>query len=298
MSEFNKVLTVVTSSKDKDLHNKIENIITEFIKKSNITRLKIKNLNPNKARDYFFLDSKDIINHKNIFRRLKDYPIDFCLQNTLSRKKKLLLTDMDGTIIENETLNDIARFLGKGDQVKKITDLGKKGRLDFSTSLNNRVELLKGLKINSLEEAKKNITFIKGSSVLFSKLNESGIHTILVSGGFKPMSTYVKKKLHIKEEFSNTFGIDGDRFNGLVEGPVVNASYKETILNKYKEKLNLDTNEIVSIGDAANDLNMLLSSGLSIAYKATDVVKANIDNQINHTDLISVLYYLGIRNNK
>jgi len=298
MKGLKKVLTVVSSSKDKDLHNKIENIIREYTKSSKIAPLKIENLNLNKARDYFFIDNKNIINHNNIFRRLKNFPVDFCLQNVFNRKKKLLLTDMDGTIIENETLNDIARFLGKGDQVKKITDLGKKGRLDFSTSLNNRVELLKGLKINSLEEAKKNITFMRGSSVLFSRLSDNGIYTILVSGGFKPMSTYVKKKLCIKEEISNTFGIEGDRFNGLVDGPVVNASYKETILNKYKEKFNLNSNDIVAIGDAANDLNMLLSSGLPIAYKATDVVKANVDNQINHTDLISVLYFLGFRNNK
>ena len=296
MSELKKVLTVVSASKDKELHCKIESIVAEYVKSLNITLAKKYFLNQNKAKDYFFIDDKDTIKHNAFFRRLKNFPIDFCLQKTSTRIKKLLLTDMDGTIIENETLNDIARFLGKGQQVKKITDLGKKGRLDFSTSLSNRVELLKNLKINSLEMAKKNITFIKGSSILFSSLKKNNIYTVLVSGGFKPISTYVKDKLDIKKEYSNNFGIEGDRFNGKVEGAVVNASYKELILNKYKNKFNLKTDEIVAIGDAANDLNMLISSGLPIAYKATDVVKANIDNQINHTDLTSVLYFLGIKN--
>jgi len=297
MKEHKKVLTIVSPSKDKALHIKIELIIIKYLKSLNINLLELDFLNPHKAKDYFFLDNADLINHSNIFRRLKNFPIDFCLQKTATRNKKLLLTDMDGTLIENETLNDIARFLGKGEQVKKITDLGKKGRLDFSTSLENRVELLKNLKINSLEIAKKNITFMKGSSNLFTCLKKNNIYTILVSGGFKPISTYVKNRLNIQEEFSNTFGIEGDRFNGKVENPVVNSSYKEKILNKYRHKFKLETNEIVAIGDAANDLNMLLSSGLPIAYKATDVVKANIDNQINHTDLNSVLFFLGIKNN-
>ena len=161
--------------------------------------------------------------------------------------------------------------------------------------MDNRVEVLKGLKINSLEEAKKNVVFIEGASKLISTLKKNNIYTVLVSGGFKPITTYVKKTLKINEEFSNNFGISGDVFNGKVEGKIVNASYKKIILNKFQKKLNLKKNETISLGDAANDLNMLLSSGLSIAYKATDVVKANIDNQINHTNLLSVLYFLGIK---
>ncbi len=293
-----KILTIVLSSKDKQLFQKSDDVIINYLNSLDITAFKKNSLDEYMACDYIFTDEKDLISHKGMFRRLGNMPIDFCLQYQATRKKKLLLADMDGTIIENETLNDIARFLGKGDQVKKITDLGKKGRLDFSTSLANRVGLLKGLKINSLEEAKKNVTFIKGASSIFSSLSKNNIKTVLVTGGFKPISTFVKDKLKIDDEISNTFGIEGDRFNGKVYGSVVDASYKEIILKRYKEKIKLDSSEVVAIGDAANDLNMLLSAGLAIAYKATDVVKANIDNQINYTDLTSVLYFLGIKSNK
>ena len=290
-----KVLTIVSKNSDKKLHTKIHLIFLDYLNSLNVGLVKKNYLNKYKAVDFIFLDKNDLVTNNSLSRRLRDYPVDYCLQKLSARKKKLFLTDMDGTIINNETLNDIARFLGKGEEVKKITDLGINGRLDFSTSLDNRVEVLKGLKINSLEEAKKNVVFIEGASKLISTLKKNNIYTVLVSGGFKPITTYVKKTLKINEELSNNFGISGDVFNGKVEGKIVNASYKKIILNKFQKKLNLKKNETISLGDAANDLNMLLSSGLSIAYKATDVVKANIDNQINHTNLLSVLYFLGIK---
>ena len=204
------------------------------------------------------------------------------------------MTDMDGTIIENETLNDIANFLGMGEQVKKITELGLKGRLDFSTSLENRVHLLKGLKLSSLEEAKRIVTFMKGAKKLFNTLKDNKIVTILVSGGFKPITTYVKNYLNIDYEYSNTFGITGDLFDGTSVKPIVNANFKEELVLKIMKEYNLNKTQIVGMGDAANDMNMLFSVGLPIAYKAQGIVRANFENQINHTDLNSVLYFMGI----
>jgi len=295
INEYKKVLTIVSKNIDTKLHTLISKVIINYLRSLNIQLIEKKYLKKYKAIDYIFFDKNKVIKHNGIFRRLKGLPVDFCIQMLSSRKKKLFLTDMDGTIIKNETLNDIARFLGKGEQVKKITDLGMKGRLDFSTSLNNRVEILKGLKISSLEMAKKNITFMGGASELFKSLNKNKIYTVLISGGFKPITTYVKETLKINEEFSNTFGIEGDLFSGTVSGTVVNASYKEVILNRFKKNLSLKSEQIVSMGDAANDLNMLLSSGLAIAYKATDVVKANVDNQINNTDISSLMYFLDLK---
>ena len=197
---------------------------------------------------------------------------------------------------ENETLNDIANFLGKGEQVKEITDLGLKGRLDFSTSLENRVHLLKGLRLSSLEEAKRIVTFMKGAKKLFRVLKENNITTVLVSGGFKPITTYVKNYLKIDYEYSNSFGVIGDLFDGTTTGPIINANYKEKIVNKLIKELDIKKNQIIGMGDAANDMNMLFSVGLPIAFKAQEIVKANFDNQINNTDLTTVLYFLGIKN--
>ena len=289
------VLTFVLQESDKNTFNKLITITKKYLLSLDINFKKTSILKKNKASDFYFFDTLNNFKLKNLKKRLANINVDLCLQLSAHRKKKLLISDMDGTIIENETLNDIANFLGKGDQVKKITDLGLKGRLDFSTSLENRVNLLKGLRLSSLEEAKRIVTFKKGAKKLFQVLKDNNFTTVLVSGGFKPITTYVQKYLAMDYEYSNTFGVIGDLFDGTTNGPIINANYKEKVVNKLLKKLNLKQNQIVGIGDAANDMNMLLSVGLPIAFKAQEIVKANFENQINNTDLTSVLYFLGIK---
>ena len=296
MSEKTFVLTFVLKEADKNNYQKTTDIIRGFLLSLDLKIKKLSVLKKNKASDFYFIDKLSNFKLKNLKKRFNKIAIDFCLQDSLSRKKRVLITDMDGTIIENETLNDIAKFLGKGEQVKKITDLGLKGRLDFSTSLENRVHLLKGLRLSSLEEAKRIISFMKGAKKLFQELKKNKIHTVLVSGGFKPITSYVRDYLNIDQEYSNTFGVIGDLFNGKTVGPIVNANYKEKIVKKISKELNINKDQIIGMGDAANDMNMLLSVGLPIAFKAQDIVKANFENQINNTDLTSLLYFMGIKN--
>ena len=296
MSEKTFVLTFVLKEADKNNYHRTIDIIKSFLLSLDLKIKKLSVLKKNKASDFYFNDKLRNFKLKNLKKRFNKIAIDFCLQDSLSRKKRVLITDMDGTIIENETLNDIAKFLGKGEQVKKITDLGLKGRLDFSTSLENRVHLLKGLRLSSLEEAKRIISFMKGAKKLFQELKKNKIHTVLVSGGFKPITSYVRDYLNIDQEYSNTFGVIGDLFNGKTVGPIVNANYKEKIVKKISKELNINKDQIIGMGDAANDMNMLLSVGLPIAFKAQDIVKANFENQINNTDLTSLLYFMGIKN--
>ena len=289
------VLTFVLQESDQSQFNNLILTTKKYLISLDINFKKNTILKINKAGDFYFYDPLGNFKLKNLKKRLINSKVDFCLQLSAQRKKKLLISDMDGTIIENETLNDIANFLGKGKEVKQITDLGLKGRLDFSTSLENRVHLLKGLRLSSLEEAKRIITFKKGAKKLFRVLKDNNFTTVLVSGGFKPITSYVQNYLKIDHEYSNSFGVIGDLFDGTTNGPIINANYKEIIVNNLIKKLNLKKNQIVGIGDAANDMNMLLSVGLPIAFEAQDIVKANFDNQINNTDLTSVLYFLGIK---
>ena len=289
------VLTFVLQESDQSQFNNLILTTKKYLISLDINFKKNTILKKNKAGDFYFYDPLGNFKLKNLKKRLINSKVDFCLQLSAQRKKKLLISDMDGTIIENETLNDIANFLGKGKEVKQITELGLKGRLDFSTSLENRVHLLKGLRLSSLEEAKRIITFKKGAKKLFRVLKDNNFTTVLVSGGFKPITSYVQNYLKIDHEYSNSFGVIGDLFDGTTNGPIINANYKEKIVNNLIKKLNLNKNQIVGIGDAANDMNMLLSVGLPIAFEAQDIVKANFDNQINNTDLTSVLYFLGIK---
>ena len=296
--KYDKTFVLTFVLKDAEINNykKLIGIIKNFFLSLDIKIKKKIVLKKNKACDFYFTDDSNNFKLKNLKKRINKIEADLCIQNSSSRKKKAFITDMDGTIIENETLNDIAKFLGKGAQVKKITDLGLKGRLDFSTSLENRVHLLKGLRLSSLEEAKRIIYFMKGAKKLFRELKKNKIHTILVSGGFKPITSYVRDYLNIDQEYSNTFGIIGDLFNGKTVGPIVNAHYKEKIVKKISKELKINREQIIGMGDAANDMNMLLSVGLPIAFKAQDIVKANFENQINYTDLTSLLYFMGIKN--
>ena len=289
------VLTFVLQESDQSQFNNLILTTKKYLISLDINFKKNTILKKNKAGDFYFYDPLGNFKLKNLKKRLINSKVDFCLQLSAHRNKKLLISDMDGTIIENETLNDIANFLGKGKEVKQITDLGLKGRLDFSTSLENRVHLLKGLRLSSLEEAKRIITFKKGAKKLFRVLKDNNFTTVLVSGGSKPITSYVQNYLKIDHEYSNSFGVIGDLFDGTTNGPIINANYKEKIVNNLIKKLNLKKNQIVGIGDAANDMNMLLSVGLPIAFEAQDIVKANFDNQINNTDLTSVLYFLGIK---
>jgi len=289
------VLTFVLQESDQSQFTNLILTTKKYLISLDINFKKNTILKINKAGDFYFYDPLGNFKLKNLKKRLINSKVDFCLQLSAQRKKKLLISDMDGTIIENETLNDIANFLGKGKEVKQITDLGLKGRLDFSTSLENRVHLLKGLRLSSLEETKRIITFKKGAKKLFRVLKDNNFTTVLVSGGFKPITSYVQNYLKIDHEYSNSFGVIGDLFDGTTNGPIINANYKEKIVNNLIKKLNLKKNQIVGIGDAANDMNMLLSVGLPIAFEAQDIVKANFDNQINNTDLTSVLYFLGIK---
>jgi len=290
------VLTFVLVEQDKNNFNNLIKVIKKYLLSIDIKLIKTSLLKNNKASDFFFSDELKNFKLKNLKKRLETIKVDFCFQKSSQRKKKVFITDMDGTIIENETLNDIANFLGKGEQVKEITELGLKGRLDFSTSLENRVHLLKGLRLSSLEEAKRIVTFMKGAKKLFRVLKENNITTVLVSGGFKPITTYVKNYLKIDYEYSNSFGVIGDLFDGTTTGPIINANYKEKIVKKLIKELDIKKNQIIGMGDAANDMNMLFSVGLPIAFKAQEIVKANFDNQINNTDLTTVLYFLGIKN--
>ena len=290
------VLTFVLVDQDKNNFNNLIKVIKKYLLSIDIKLIKTSLLKNNKASDFYFSDELKNFKLKNLKKRLEKIKVDFCFQKSSQRKKKVFITDMDGTIIENETLNDIANFLGKGEQVKEITELGLKGRLDFSTSLENRVHLLKGLRLSSLEEAKRIVTFMKGAKKLFRVLKENNITTVLVSGGFKPITSYVKNYLKIDYEYSNSFGVIGDLFDGTTTGPIINANYKEKIVKKLIKELDIKKNQIIGMGDAANDMNMLFSVGLPIAFKAQEIVKANFDNQINNTDLTTVLYFLGIKN--
>ena len=238
----------------------------------------------------------DIIKSPDIKKTLDLKKVDFCVQEKTDIQFKVLLCDMDATIIANETLDDLVKLTGVKTNIDETSKLAMEGKIDLKTTLKNRVELLKGHPKSLIEEVKNAISFNPGGDIMVRTLNSHGLISNLVTGGFEPISTYVGKKLGFHNVISNQFVFDKNNcFTGeyhLVNGEK-NSKYK--FMEKLSEEKNLDFSEMISIGDGSNDLEMLKNSGLGVGYYAHDIVKKGILNQIKFTDLKTILFFLGIK---
>ena len=238
----------------------------------------------------------DRIKSLDIEKTLDLKKVDFCVQEKTDTQFKVLLCDMDATIIANETLDDLVKLTGVKTNIDETSKLAMEGKIDLRTTLKNRVELLKGHPKSLIEEVKNGISFNPGGDIMVRTLNSHGLISNLVTGGFEPISTYVGEKLGFHNIISNQFVFDKNNcFTGeyhLVNGEK-NSKYK--FMEKLSEEMNLDFSEIVSIGDGSNDLEMLKNSGLGVGYYAHDIVKKSILTQIKFTDLKTILFFLGIK---
>ena len=238
----------------------------------------------------------DSIKSPDIEEKLNLKKVDFCVQEETDTQFKVLLCDMDATIIANETLDDLVKLTGVKTNIDETSKLAMEGKIDLRTTLKNRVELLKGHPKSLIEEVKNRISFNPGGDIMVRTLNSHGLISNLVTGGFEPISTYVGEKLGFHNIISNQFVFDkNNRFTGeyhLVNGEK-NSKYK--FMEKLSEEKNLDFSEMVSIGDGSNDLEMLKNSGLGVGYYAHDIVKKSILTQIKFTDLKTILFFLGIK---
>jgi phosphoserine phosphatase len=220
--------------------------------------------------------------------------IDYAVQSAETRMKKLLVTDMESTLVENEFLDDIAAFCGVGEAVKAITKRAMNGEIDFAGSLCERVGLLAGQDVGILERAYEHIRWMPGAREMFDALNSHGIRTIIVSGGFKYFTSRVREILGAGEDFSNDLIVKEGRLTGEPVLPVGGREEKQRILESTATAMGISLEETVAIGDGANDLPMLLTAGLGIAYHAKPAVNAAAKVRIQHSDLRAVLYFMGI----
>jgi phosphoserine phosphatase len=212
--------------------------------------------------------------------------IDVCIQKAKWRKKKIFLADMDATMIKDETLDNLVKIAGIKADIDKLSKLAMDGKISLKDTLKFRVSYLKGKSTQLIKRVIKKIRFNEGSKVLVKTLNRNGYHTSLVTGGFQPISTYVGKVLGFKKVISNRFVIKNNKFTGeYIPLVYLNEICKEKKLDKLKH--------VLAVGDGANDLGMLQNSGLGIGYHSHQIVKKSVDNQIQFTDLKTILFYLG-----
>jgi phosphoserine phosphatase len=224
---------------------------------------------------------------------LREAPIDLIAQPAEGRRKKLLLADMDSTIVTTETLDEIAAFAGLKEKIAEITARSMNGELDFRQALIERVGMLKGLDASALDETWKTTELTPGAATLIATMRANGAHTALVSGGFTFFTSKVAERCGFHEHHANTLLLGDGKLLGTVGEPILDRDAKLATLKRLAAQLGLSLAETVTVGDGANDLAMIQAAGLGIAYHAKPTVAAAARHRISHTDLTALLYAQG-----
>ncbi|MDP9589838.1 UNVERIFIED_ORG: phosphoserine phosphatase [Shinella zoogloeoides] len=225
-----------------------------------------------------------------------DAPVDLAVQEAETRRKKLLIADMDSTMIGQECIDELAAEVGLKDKVAAITARAMNGEIAFEPALRERVALLKGLPVSVIDEViEKRITLTPGGRELIATMKAKGYYTALVSGGFTVFTSRIAATLGFHENRANIL-LDADgRLTGEVAEPILGRQAKVDALNEIAARLGISPEEAMAVGDGANDLGMLHLSGAGVALHAKPAVAAEAKIRIDHGDLTALLYLQGYR---
>ncbi len=210
------------------------------------------------------------------------------------RPKKMFFFDMDSTLIQGETIDELAKMAGVGDQVKAVTAAAMRGELEFPESFKYRVALLKGLPEERVLEALERIPLMEGAERLFRTLRHRGIKTGVLSGGFTFFGDHLQKKLGIDFVHANVLDVADGAVTGAVRTRIVDGAYKAELIQEIAAREGIPLSQVVAVGDGANDLPMLRLAGLGVAFHAKPVVRAEAKAAMTHVGLDGLLYLLGI----
>jgi len=242
-----------------------------------------------------FVDGADLdILRARALRALERAGVDHCVQPAEGRRKRLLVADMDSTIIGCECLDELADFAGLKGQIAAVTARAMAGEIAFEAALRDRVALLAGLELTALERAyAERVRLNPGATSLVRTMTAAGARSVLVSGGFDYFTSRVAAAAGFSAHRGNRLIDDGSRLTGAVAEPILGREAKLAALTEEAAALGLDLAQTLAVGDGANDLAMIEAAGLGVAYRAKPIVAARAQARIEHTDLTALLYFQG-----
>ncbi|WP_426733157.1 phosphoserine phosphatase SerB [Myxococcus faecalis] len=227
---------------------------------------------------------------------MRDNTFDVALQreSLFRRGKRMVVMDMDSTLIRIEVIDELARAHGVGEQVSRITERAMQGEMDYDESLRQRVALLKGLDVDVLHRLAANLPLTEGAETLVRVLKRLGYRTAVISGGFSVAAEALKARLGIDHAYSNVLEAEGGRLTGRTVGAIVNARRKAELLEQLAAQEGILLEQVIAVGDGANDLLMLERAGLGIAFRAKPRLREAADTSISAGGLDTILYLLGL----
>jgi phosphoserine phosphatase len=227
---------------------------------------------------------------------LRKHPIDHATVSIHSRRKRLLVADMDSTMIHQECIDELGKMAGVGDRIAEITRKAMRGELDFEGALKERVGLLKNLDEGVIGQLlRERITFMEGGKTLLATMKANKAYTALISGGFTAFTSHVAMALGFDEHHANTLLIEDGKLTGDVGRPILGQQAKVDGLRRLAKLHGLEPSDAIAVGDGANDLAMLSEAGLGVALHAKPHVQESSLVRINHGDLTALLYLQGYR---
>ena len=230
----------------------------------------------------------------DVWESLQSVGVDLVVQPSAGRRKKMLLADMDSTMIQQECIDELAAEAGVGPRVADITARAMNGELDFEGALIERVGLLKDLPVATIDHVlATRITHMPGGAALVATMKANGAYAALVSGGFTAFTAQVAAALGFDENRANTLLANGDKLTGDVGRPILGKEAKVAALQQITARLGISEEDVLAVGDGANDLGMLSRAGLGVALHAKPSVQAQCDVRINHGDLTGLLFIQG-----
>jgi len=233
--------------------------------------------------------------HAAVRQRLEAAPVDVNQLPAEGRRKKLLVADMESTIIRNEMLDELADYVGLKDKVADITARAMNGELDFAAAVRERVLLLKGLPASVLDESMQRVHIMPGARELVGTMKANDAFCALVSGGFGFFTRKIRATLGFDYDQANEIDVAEGKLAGTVREPILDKHAKLAALERLAKDRGLDLGATISVGDGANDLPMLQAAGFGVAYHAKPTVAAAAKLRVNHGDLTALLYLQGYR---